>query len=73
MLKKVALYVALLVAAILLFVLAITVLGNTKVAAPIVITCSIYIFLGGTIKLCKMNDTLKNAVICAIDLLFWIP
>ncbi len=50
-----------------------TILGNTKFIAPIIIVISIYLFVGSLIKLCKMNNKLKNTVICIIDLLFWLP
>ncbi len=71
--KKISLYVSLIIISILLFIIAMTVLGNTKFIAPIIIVISIYLFVGGLIKLCKMNDKLKNTVICIIDLLFWLP
>ncbi len=50
-----------------------TILGNTKFIAPIIIVISIYLFAGSLIKLCRMNEKLKNTVICALDLLFWLP
>lgn len=58
---------------IILFVLSMTVLGNTEFLAPLIITLSVCLFLGALIKLCKTNDKLKNTVIGAIDLLFWLP
>lgn len=71
--KRMYLYVSLVIVSILLFIIAITILENTKFIAPIVIVISIYLFVGSLIKLCKMNDKLKNTVICALDLLFWLP
>ncbi len=71
--KKISLYVSLTIVSILLFIIAMTILGNTKFIAPIIIVISIYLFVGSLIKLCKMNNKLKNTVICIIDLLFWLP
>lgn len=71
--KRTVLYVGLLILAIVLFIISVTVLGNTTFIAPITIVVSIYLFVGSLTKLCKMNDKLKNHVICAIDLLFWLP
>ncbi len=70
--KKMYLYVSLIVVSILLFIIAMTILGNTKFIAPIVIVISIYLFLGSLIKLCKLNDKLKYVSLCALDLLFWL-
>ncbi len=70
---KMNLYVGLIIISILLFTIAMTILGNTKFIAPIFIVISIYLFVGSLIKLCKMNDKLKNTVICTLDLLFWLP
>ena len=67
------LYVGLIFVSILLFIIAMTILGNTKFIAPIVIIISIYLFVGSLIKLGKMNDKLKNTILCALDLLFWLP
>ncbi len=71
--KKKILYYLLIVLSIVLFTISITILDNTKVAAPVIIVISIYLFLGAIIKLCKTNDKLKNTVICFLDLLFWLP
>lgn len=71
--KKISIYVSLLIVSILLFIMAMTILENTKFIAPIVIVISIYLFAGSLIKLCKTNDKLKNTAICIIDLLFWLP
>lgn len=71
--KQIVLYVSLIILSILLVTAAMTVLGNTVLAAPIIIVISIYLFLGSLIKLCKLNDKLKNTVICIVDLLFWLP
>ncbi len=71
--KGIYLYVSLMIVSILLFMIAMTILGNTKLIAPIIIIISIYLFLGSLVKLCRMNDKLKNTVICALDWLFWLP
>ncbi len=71
--KKISLYVSLIIVSVILFIIAMTILGNTKFIAPIIIVISIYLFAGSLIKLCKMNDKLKNTVICVIDLLFYLP
>lgn len=71
--KKIFLYVILLVVSIVLFAVAMTILGNTKFIAPIIIVISLYLFIGSLIKLCKVNDKLKNVVVNMIDLLFWLP
>ena len=66
-------YIFLIILSITLFVISISILNNTKFIAPVIIVISIYLFLGAVIKLCKKNDKLKNTVICALDLLFWLP
>ncbi len=66
-------YIFLIILSIILFVISISILNNTKFIAPVIIVISIYLFLGAVIKLCKKNDKLKNTVICALDLLFWLP
>ncbi len=71
--KKISLYVSLILVSVLLFIIAMTILGNTKLIAPVMIVFSIYLFAGCIIKLCRLNDKLKNAVICALDLLLWLP
>ncbi len=71
--KKIYLYVSLIIVSIILFIISMTVLGNTVYTAPIIIVISLYLFVGSLIKLCKMNDKLKDTVICIIDLLFWLP
>lgn len=71
--KKMYLYVSLIIVSILLFMIAMTILGDTKFIAPIIIITSIYLFVGCLIKLCKMNNKLKNTIICTLDLLFWLP
>lgn len=58
--------------ALVLFVLAFTLFGNTKVLGPISIVIAIYLLIGSIIKLCKTNDKLKDSIICMIDLLFWL-
>ncbi len=71
--NKIALYVSLIIVSILLFIFAMFTLENAKFIAPIIIVISIYLFVGCLIKICKMNDKLKNTIICALDLLFWLP
>lgn len=66
-------YIFLIILSIIFFVISISILNNTKFIAPVIIVISIYLFLGAVIKLCKNNDKLKNTVICALDLLFWLP
>lgn len=71
--KKVYLYIGLIVLSVILFFISMTILGNTTFVAPIIIVISIYLFVGSLIKLCKMNDKLENTLLCALDLLFWLP
>ncbi len=71
--KKIALYSFTIIVAIILFVVSMTVLGETELAAPIIIVISVYLFVGSLIKLCKLNDRFKNLVITALDILFWLP
>lgn len=71
--KNKMLYIILMIISIVLFIISMTILGNTKFIAPIIVVISLYLFLGSLIKLCKMNDKLKNSVITVIDLLFWLP
>lgn len=71
--KNKMLYVFLSLLSIILFVISMSILNNTKLVAPIVIVISVYLFLDSIIKLCKTNDKLKNTIICALDLLFWLP
>lgn len=68
--KKIIIYLSLLIMSATLFIIAMTILANTKFIAPIIIVISIYLFGGSLIKLCKMNNKLKNTIICAFDLLF---
>ncbi len=71
--KKIALYSFTIIAAIILVIVSMTVLGETKLVAPIIIAGSVYLFAGSIIKLCKLSDRFKNFVITALDLLFWLP
>ncbi len=71
--KKSVLYLAGIIISIILILISMTILGNTVILAPALIVISIYLFIGCLIKLCKMNEKLKNTVICAIDLLWWLP
>ncbi len=71
--KKSVLYLAGIIISIILILISMTILGNTVILAPALIVISIYLFIGCLIKLCKMNEKLKNTVICTIDLLWWLP
>lgn len=71
--KKVLLYSVTALVSVILFIIAMTVLGETKFIAPILIVFSIYLFCGIIIKLCKLSDKLKKSAIAAVDLLFWLP
>ena len=71
--KKIAIYLTTICVSIALFILSMTVLGETKLLAPIIIVISVYLFIGSVIKFCKLNDRLKNLVITSLDLLFWLP
>lgn len=71
--KKIALYSFTIFAAIILFIASMTLLGETKLAAPIIIVISVYLLVSSIIKLCKLNDKFKNSIITALDLLFWLP
>lgn len=66
-------YIAGIIISILLAVASMTLLGNTQILAPVLIVVSVYLFVGCLIKLCKMNPKLKNTILCAIDLLWWLP
>lgn len=66
-------YILIILLSIILFVVSITVLRDTKFIAPFIIVISAYLFLGAIIKLCKTNNKLKDKILCAIDLLFWLP
>lgn len=70
--KKTFLYVAILVLAISLIIISLTVFGETSYIALIMIGLSVYFFIGALIKLCKMNNKLKDTVLCSLDLLFWM-
>ncbi len=70
--KKVYYIAGIFVSAILVMI-SMTILGNTQILAPVLIVFSIYLFAGCLIKLCKMNEKLKNTILCAIDLLWWLP
>lgn len=71
--SKKILYSVVLLMSVLLFVLAFTVFANTDWIGGIFIGISVYLFLGVLIKLCKTNEKLRNTIICALDLLFWLP
>lgn len=71
--KHKKLYYFLIIVAIGLFLFAMTVCSETTFLAPIMIVISLYLFIVAMIKLCKTNDKLKNTILCAIDLLFWLP
>lgn len=71
--KKIIFYLAGILVSVILVIVSMTALGNTKILAPMVIVLSLYLFLGCMIKLCKMNEKLKETIICAVDLLWWLP
>ena len=54
--KKVMLYIFLMIISLILFIVSMTVLGNTEIIAPVIIVISLYLFVGSLIKLCKMNE-----------------
>jgi len=61
------------VVSFVLFLVAFLLLDHTKFIAPIMVVLGIYLLVGSIIKLCKTNRKLKNTVLCALDLLFWLP
>lgn len=71
--KKSILYWMGIIVSVILVMLSMTILGDTQILAPVLIVFSLYLFVGCLIKLCKMNEKLKNTSICAIDLLWWLP
>lgn len=71
--KKIIFCLAGILVSVILVIVSMTALGNTKILAPMVIVLSLYLFLGCMIKLCKMNEKLKETIICAVDLLWWLP
>lgn len=71
--NKIKMYLLGILISVVLILISFTVLENTQIVAPVILVLSIYLFLGCLIKLCKMNEKLKNTVICVIDLLFWLP
>lgn len=71
--KNKKLYYIVMIVSIILFVISISVFSNTTVLGPIMNVISIYLFIGSIIKLCKQNEKLKNTILCALDLLFWLP
>lgn len=66
-------YVAGIVLAVVLGTVAVTVWGNTRVLGPLLLVFGIYLLLGCLIKLCKTHEKLKDTILCAIDLLWWLP
>lgn len=71
--KNKMLYYMFIIIAVILFITAFTLLQDTKLIAPVVIVIGAYLFIGAIIKLCKTNEKLKNTILCALDLLFWLP
>lgn len=71
--KKSIIYWTGIIISVILVLVSMTIFGNTPILAPVLIVFSIYLFIGCLIKLCKMNERLKDTVICAIDLLWWLP
>lgn len=71
--KSKVLYYCLIFVSFLLILCALFIFDDTKFVGAILLVLSVYLFLGSIIKLCKMNDKLKNTILCMIDLLFWLP
>lgn len=67
------LYVTGIMLSVVLGIVSMTVLGNTRILGPLLIVFSIYLWIGCLIKLCRMNETLKDTILCTIDLLWWLP
>ncbi len=66
-------YCGLILLSVVLILISMTFLSETIIAAPVLIVLSLYLSIGALIKLCKTNEKLKNTIICALDLLFWLP
>jgi hypothetical protein len=71
--KNKIIYIVLIIISIVLFALSMTAFAETQIIAPVIIVISIYLFIGALIKLCKTSEKLKNSIITAIDLLFFLP
>lgn len=71
--KNKMVYHGLILLSVVLILISMTVLSETVIAAPVLIVLSLYLSIGALIKLCKTNEKLKNTIICALDLLFWLP
>ncbi len=71
--KKIIPYLAGIIVSVILVIASMTILGNTKILSPVLIVFSVYLLIGCLIKLCKMNEKLKDTIICTIDLLWWLP
>ena len=71
--KNILLYLVGIIVSVILVIVSMTVLQNTQILAPVIIVLSIYLFIGCLIKLCKMNNKMKDTIICMIDLLWWLP
>ncbi|MFQ9514398.1 MAG: hypothetical protein ACLRZ9_01085 [Eubacterium sp.] len=71
--KKIIPYLAGIIVSVILVIASMTILGNTKILAPVLIVFGVYLLIGCLIKLCKMNEKLKDTIICTIDLLWWLP
>lgn len=56
-----------------MLLLAFTVFAKTQWLGGAFIGLGIYLLLGAIIKLCKASEKLKDTVLTAIDLLFWLP
>ena len=61
--KKITLYVVGIIISIFLIIASMTVLGNTKILAPVLIVLCAYIFMGCLIKLCKLNEKDRKSVV----------
>lgn len=70
---KKLLYIIVLLFSLTLFVLSFTVFANTGWVGGVCVGAGVYLLLGAVIKLCRTNDRLRNTVVCALDLLFWLP
>ncbi len=71
--KNKMVYCGLILLSVVLILISMTFLSETIIAAPVLIVLSLYLSIGALIKLCKTNEKLKNTIICALDLLFWLP
>ena len=71
--NSIAFWILSIIASVLLFMIAITVFDNTIITAPIIMTISLFLFVGSIVKLCKLNATIKNIVVSFLKAWFDIP